>query len=166
MVNRGNSSAWCHLGFLLQVLSIKTDDVVLTTCWLGRYSQKIHFHTRHFLSIYCDGVEATAYIRETLSFSNHNVVRKTHLQCPVLLRSVAWTEWMEYLTHAGIKVNPCYWKKPLVSCELNYWRIGLSGEIHWIYWTWWLHAMETLSVLLALCEGNPPITELWCFLLY
>ena len=38
---------------------------------------------------------------------------------------------------------------------------------------WWRHQMETFSALLALCEGNPPVTggfpsqrpvtELWCF---
>ena len=26
------------------------------------------------------------------------------------------------------------------------------------YRTWWRHEMETLSALLALCEGNPPVT--------
>ena len=25
--------------------------------------------------------------------------------------------------------------------------------------TWWHHGMETISVLLALCEGNPPVTN-------
>ena len=40
--------------------------------------------------------------------------------------------------------------------------------------TWWRHQMETFSALLALCEGNPPVTGglplrasnvgLWCFL--
>ena len=40
---------------------------------------------------------------------------------------------------------------------------------------WWYHDMELLSALLALCEGNPPVTdwfpsqrgsnmEFWCFL--
>ena len=24
--------------------------------------------------------------------------------------------------------------------------------------TWWRHQMETISALLALCEGNPPVT--------
>ena len=31
---------------------------------------------------------------------------------------------------------------------------------------WWHHEMEIFSVLLALCEGNPPVTgdaKLWCF---
>ena len=26
------------------------------------------------------------------------------------------------------------------------------------FWSWWRHQMETSSVLLALCEGNPPVT--------
>ena len=32
--------------------------------------------------------------------------------------------------------------------------------------TWWRHQMKTLSVLLTLCEWNPPASdaELWCFL--
>ena len=41
--------------------------------------------------------------------------------------------------------------------------------------SWWCHDMEMLSVLLALCEGNPPVIDgfpsqkadnmlLWCFL--
>ena len=41
--------------------------------------------------------------------------------------------------------------------------------------SWWRHRMEIFSALLALCEGNPPVTggfsltkandaELWCFL--
>ena len=25
-------------------------------------------------------------------------------------------------------------------------------------WAWWRHRMETFSALLALCEGNPPVT--------
>ena len=25
-------------------------------------------------------------------------------------------------------------------------------------WTWWRHQMETFSALLALCEGNSPVT--------
>ena len=40
---------------------------------------------------------------------------------------------------------------------------------------WWRHQMETVSALLSLCEGNPPVTggfpltkasdtEFWCFL--
>ena len=29
---------------------------------------------------------------------------------------------------------------------------------------WWRDDMEHLSTLLALCEGNPPVTELWCVL--
>ena len=27
-----------------------------------------------------------------------------------------------------------------------------------VQWSWWRHQMETFSALLALCEGNPPVT--------
>ena len=27
-----------------------------------------------------------------------------------------------------------------------------------VQWSWWRHEMETFSALLALCEGNPPVT--------
>ena len=57
----------------------------------------------------------------------------------------------------------------LVPLILKIWR--------WVKWqsSWWYHNMEILSILLALCEGNPPVTggfpsqkannvEHWCFL--
>ena len=28
----------------------------------------------------------------------------------------------------------------------------------WLDWSWWRHPMETFSALLALCEGNSPVT--------
>ena len=30
--------------------------------------------------------------------------------------------------------------------------------------TWWRHQMEKCSTLLAICVGNSPVAELWCFL--
>ena len=40
------------------------------------------------------------------------------------------------------------------------------GSLNSLKYSWWRHQMETFSALLALCEGNPPVTdaELWCFL--
>ena len=42
---------------------------------------------------------------------------------------------------------------------------ALCGEVWGISYSeekcdlpWWHHDMETLSLLLALCEGNPPVT--------
>ena len=40
---------------------------------------------------------------------------------------------------------------------------------HFFRYSWWRHQMETSPVLLAICEGNPPVTkasdaELWRFL--
>ena len=71
------------------------------------------------------------------------------------------------------------------------WRCRVPGPQWWTRWIlqdrltrqesdrvckWWRHDMETLSVLLAICVGNPPVTrdsyrkdeisiaELWCFI--
>ena len=67
---------------------------------------------------------------------------------------------------------PIHWKFS-VFCRF---RVGLAGVTGVL--TWWRHQMETLSTLLALCEGNPggghrsvPLTkvsdaELWYFLIY
>ena len=49
-------------------------------------------------------------------------------------------------------LNPC-------SC---FYLWCLKQEPHNSYWaqelTWWRHQMETFPALLALCEGNPPVT--------
>ena len=34
-----------------------------------------------------------------------------------------------------------------------------SGIFHWRWATWWRHQMETFPTLLALFEGNPPVTD-------
>ena len=48
------------------------------------------------------------------------------------------------LIHAGIKVNPCYWKVPL------------DAETHFCAHAWWRHQMETFIPLLVICVGNSP----------
>ena len=55
--------------------------------------------------------------------------------------------------------------KPLFITECDYLSIPWSQ----IMSAWWRHQIETLPVLLALCEGRTPLTrpsdaELWCFL--
>ena len=59
------------------------------------------------------------------------------------------------------------------------WKVWRMWEVQtvnrWQKYTWWRHGMDTLSVSLALCEGNPPVTagfthkrpsntDIWCFL--
>ena len=53
------------------------------------------------------------------------------------------------------------------------WSLGGGGTLTiWCWFTiWWRHKMETFSILLALCEDNPPVNrwipltkELWCLL--
>ena len=34
-----------------------------------------------------------------------------------------------------------------------------QGSIVYDVYSWWRHQMEAFSVLLALCEGGPPVTS-------
>ena len=45
-----------------------------------------------------------------------------------------------------------------VFCHYHWsqYSIVLSSPLH--HFTWWRHEMETFSALLALCEGNSPVT--------
>ena len=47
------------------------------------------------------------------------------------------------------------WMVIIIECV-----IGLWMDCHWALWTWWRHQIETFSALLALCEGNPPVSGL------
>ena len=49
--------------------------------------------------------------------------------------------------------------------DLNTYSSIVASRLHQIRWqyvrplsAWWRHQMETFSALMALCEGNPPIT--------
>ena len=55
-----------------------------------------------------------------------------------LFRALRWQQYRQY------RLN--------VNEKATHWR--MQGLINW---TWWRHQIETFSVLLALCEGNPPI---------
>ena len=80
-------------------------------------------------------------------------------------------------------------KCPIMSCiamqvkwHNNRWRwkrlFNCYKDLHWpaliVIWSlhnaWWRYQIQTSSVLLAHCEGNPPVTtkasdaDLWCFL--
>ena len=63
--------------------------------------------------------------------------------------------WQQTKTYHGI-----------VTSNIQPWK-HTSNEVHYLeiawgctsYITWWCHQMETFSVLLALCEGNPPVTS-------
>ena len=82
-----------------------------------------------------------------------------------------WDWWFETLSRPlwrhcnvwGYSANSGYIRdRRLLMCL---WRcmgsVKLFSHLTLIYWnfnSFWRHAMETLSVLLALCEGNPPVT--------
>ena len=70
-----------------------------------------------------------------------------------MVHIIAYNEWYIWLWHR-------LWYIVIAICDLV---------------PWWYHAMETLSTLLALCEGNPPVTggfpsqrasnvDFWCLL--
>ena len=56
-----------------------------------------------------------------------------------------------------------YWEQFSHGNTLTQWMSRWNCSMHryvpvWIWGAWWCHQMETLSALLALCEGNPLIT--------
>ena len=67
---------------------------------------------------------------------------------------------------ADSRFAPSQWETSLQSNTASHWLVtnlesALSQLLSLHVVTriaWWLHAMEALSDLLALCEGNPPVT--------
>ena len=49
--------------------------------------------------------------------------------------------------------------KNIKFCDISISSTCRGGHPHTSPKTWWRHQMEKCSVLLALCDGNPPITE-------
>ena len=71
------------------------------------------------------------------------------------------------MTRASITYKFSNKKKP-IYIDLNFQNTSyimlfeltnLTKEIPFPALTWWCHDMKTFSVLLGLCEGNPPITD-------
>ena len=83
---------------------------------------------------------------QPLEFGNGFVISSHTLLCL----------WL--LIHAGIKCDSE--RGPSGPGELFHWHCGSHAivEYLWSYEAWWRHKMETFSVLLALCEGNSPVT--------
>ena len=63
------------------------------------------------------------------------------------------------------------WTKSLICFKWTCWDMNILSFIR----VWWRHGRETISVILALCGGNPLVTDgfpsqrtsnadLWCFL--
>ena len=62
----------------------------------------------------------------------------------------------QYCVNATFKCIPLIWNVGILICVLVTFVTGglIDDELS----TWWRHQMETFSALLALCEGNPPVT--------
>ena len=82
----------------------------------------------------------------------------------------------EALVKRDVKRHNCSVKIPMSWRQKNCLRCATCALCHHDI-SWWRHQIETFSALLAICEGNPPVTgnrwipltkasdaELWCFL--
>ena len=69
---------------------------------------------------------------------------------------ITGTLWMESCTHlAGHRVE-----LSVVSSQISFqWLIHMLFEDHFAIHCGWQHTMENLSALLAICVGNPPVTN-------
>ena len=64
------------------------------------------------------------------------------------------------LTHSSLNKRGCLLqaderKKSLFESNVD-WCVSVD-HYHWLT-TWWHHQMETFSMLLVICKGNPPVT--------
>ena len=91
-------------------------------------------------------------------------VRIDEIRSPDMYNFVIWSDaissrWFNFvvaiamcisnedMTFFIMKKDWCQW--------MYFWRIFL--RMNW-NWSWWRHQMEAFSALLALCEGNSPVT--------
>ena len=78
-----------------------------------------------------------------------------------LLNKQSICRWFGISWHACDITGKCNIVVPTVPLCMTQFTYFLSRSLSWLHgtgWPWLLHYMETLSALLALCEGNPPIT--------
>ena len=78
--------------------------------------------------------------------------RHPHLNFSTILCFFLLLEYMLRVILLSIIVKSAWWL--LMACLFGTWRCFI---IHGLM-TWRRHQMETFSVLLAVCEGNPPVT--------
>ena len=106
--------------------------------------------------------------------------------CNVLFRGLSGTAmcdtilpiWPKSLLHAltiGCQVATVFWKNNSTKCALQWHHMSMKGHAAQItkscwrqphidghlkpLYTWWRHQMDKFSMLLALCEGNQPMTS-------
>ena len=85
------------------------------------------------------------------------------------------TSWYRYQISSSWELSPCtqVWGEAVAGHGLN--EALEFSSFYLETFSWWCYGMELLSLLLALCEGNPLVTgrfpsqrasnvEFWCFL--
>ena len=75
------------------------------------------------------------------------------------MKYISWILTLFSLSDGMSDSVPKYRMSDSVELNLGYVGTAMTTREHRRSFEWWRHQMKAFSALLALCEGNPPVTD-------